>query len=357
MNITLTDDQKKEIVKTWDSGENKLKNLIEAAFPEKGYDGRSKHGIAVKKFLSEKKITAKPAHEYNKKEIFLTEEQKEKVKELIGTVSRVKMAKIIFGNKNLTNFSSEYRAINDYCKEIDPENLSNTPEDKEAKSYHAPRTIDQIIKRINKLIPNKFPPDKKLTEKEKLDLNCLIAFLNIPRFKMVMQGFSKEEHRELFESSFIRYCHDKSDIEEEEVDAYISLCLCVVNQQKSQLNINLLEDKLMDNVDGDAKISMALVEHINKSKSELDSCIKTQDRIRQELIKKRSRRLEDKNQGASIINLVGLWKEEKERHKMIGLAEMLKEETKEEADKFNTMEAFRAAIYGMSVEEFVKNQV
>ena len=65
----------------WNSNPNDppaLLTLIQKAFPDKNFDGRSKEGRAGKAFLATSKIHARGSHEYHPKEKkVLTDEQKE----------------------------------------------------------------------------------------------------------------------------------------------------------------------------------------------------------------------------------------------------------------------------------------
>ena len=72
--ITLNEDQKLAILKEWnDRPDNPpfIKELIELVFseiPEDAKTGRSRYGIAIKKFLAEKSLQAKVGGKYYAKE-------------------------------------------------------------------------------------------------------------------------------------------------------------------------------------------------------------------------------------------------------------------------------------------------
>ena len=130
MNITLTEEQKQKILDKWNATPNDpppLLELINAAFPDEGVDGRSKEGKAVKEFLSTREIKARGAHEYQAKEkIELTKEQEEYITNNAGTMKANELSRIIFKNNELTPLSQETRTVNEFLKTIDTTTYQDT---------------------------------------------------------------------------------------------------------------------------------------------------------------------------------------------------------------------------------------
>ena len=81
MSMELTDEQKVAVLNEWNNRPDNppsLLELIRVAYPDKEYDGRTKEGRAVKKFLSTRQIVADGAHVYKPKDkVALTQEHKE----------------------------------------------------------------------------------------------------------------------------------------------------------------------------------------------------------------------------------------------------------------------------------------
>ena len=89
MSIKLTDEQKANVLNEWNNRPDappSLLELIRIAYPDKEYDGRTKEGRAVKKFLATRQIVADGAHVYKPKDkIELTEEHKEYISNIKKT--------------------------------------------------------------------------------------------------------------------------------------------------------------------------------------------------------------------------------------------------------------------------------
>ena len=56
---------------------------------------------------------------------------------------------------------------------------------------------------------------------------------------------------------------------------------------------------------------------------------------------------------ASILNLVELFQDEKERTMMIQIADMQKQAVQDEAEKFENMSSWKARILGVSKEDAI----
>ena len=94
--------------------------MIRVAYPDNEYDGRTKEGRAVKKFLATRQIVADGAHVYKPKEkIELTQEHKEYISNNAGMMSPVEIARIIFKDNKITNLNQEARAVSDYAATLD----------------------------------------------------------------------------------------------------------------------------------------------------------------------------------------------------------------------------------------------
>ena len=145
MSEELSDQQKLAILKEWnDRPDNppSLLELIRVAYPDNEYDGRTKQGRAVKKFLSTREIVADGAHVYKPKEkIELTEDHKEYISNNAGMMSPVEIARIIFKNNKISNLNQEARAVSEYVDSLDSKVIYQT-------SAEEVPLIDLIIKLI-----------------------------------------------------------------------------------------------------------------------------------------------------------------------------------------------------------------
>ena len=355
--IELTDQQKSLVVDEWNKGEANppsLLQLIRLAYPDQPHlDGRSKEGKAVKAFLATRDINPLASHQYQPKKTELTEEHKEFINNNFGMMSSVEMARIVFGNNELTNLNQESRAVDEYVKTLNPAAAFQPQSEIPTEDYKPPKTMHAAITKVNHYVLEGIDKNK-LTPRNKKDINSLIGYLHTYRFLHHMNTYENLTDRELYESSFIRYTWDKNDLTQEEVDQYIVLSGEVVIASNIQRRVERLQQHLdasAEDTEG-RRIAMALVESISTAQTEYNQCVNRQQKLLESLKEKRSDRLKKQiSNNASILNLVEMWKEEESRKKMIQLAEMRKEVVKDEIKNLGTMDEVKARIMGISEDE------
>ena len=355
----LKSSQKELIINEWNSRPNNppsLLELINIAFPDQGLDGRTKEGRAVKAFLASRDIKARASHEYqSKKEIKLSEEDKLFIQNNLEFMSSVEMGRLIFKDNNLTNLNQEVRVIADYVKELTSSDQSvpfEPTEEIPAEEYKPPKTFDKTMYRVNKYVHDTINKEK-ITSKDKKNVKALIGYLNAYRFSYQMNTYTNNTDRDLFESSFIRYTHNKDDLSQEEVDQYIVLSSEVViaaNIQRRKEHLTRLLDNVVE--DSDGRASMSLVEAIGKTETEYNQSVNRQQKLLESLKEKRSDRLKKQiKENASILNLVRLWKEEESRQNLLHLAEMRKKTVDEEVQKLSDIDEVKARILGLGEDD------
>jgi len=355
----LTEEQKLKLLTEWNNRpENppSLSELVQLAFDRQDLDGRSKEGKAVKMFLASRQIKPKKSHEYQAKGLIeLSLEQKEYISNNCYTMTGLEMAKVLFKNEALTNLSQETRSILEYMKTI-PNNIKfNNAENEDAATdeYKPPRSEERMIAKINKYVLDGIDKNK-LTHKVKKEINSLIGYMNTFRFCHQINLYDEERDRDLFESSFVRYTYDKSDLSQEEVDQYIVLSTEVVISSNIQQTINVLQNQIDLAIQEDGKIPMALVEASNTARKEYNDCVNRQQKLLNDLKVKRSERLSKQvKETASIINLVQMWKEEESRAKLLRMAELRKKTLEKEIERLSSMEEVKCKILGISTEEIL----
>ena len=356
MNYSLSDDQRKIILDLWNSRPENPPSLLEltkAAFPDQKIDGRSKEGRAVKEFLATRKIKARGAHEYQPKDITLSEEQKEYITNNVYTMKAVEIARILFGNERINNLNAETKAVNEFIKTLSPEDLYADPNDVPQEEYKPPRTQAAAITRVNKYVLDAVDKSKILP-KQKKDLESLIGYLSTYRFIHQINTYGTQNDRELFESSFIRYTYDKFDLTQEEVDQYIVLSMEVVISFNIQATIQIIQRQIDQEVETGGKIPMTLIEANNTARTEYNQCVTRQQKLLSDLKEKRSTRLSKQIKAtASILNLVEMWKEEESRQKMLKLADLRKQSIKDEVGRLETIDEMKAKILGIGEDEIL----
>jgi hypothetical protein len=221
------------------------------------------------------------------------------------------------------------------------------------EEYRAPKSEERMIAKINRYILDGIDKDK-ITPRQKKEVNSLIGYMNTFRFGHQINLYDDERDRDLFESSFVRYTHDKSDLTQEEVDQYIVLSTEVVISSNIQQTINVLQNQIDMAIQEDGKIPMTLVEASNTARKEYNDCVNRQQKLLNDLKVKRSERLSKQvKENASILNLVEMWKQEESRQKLIKMAELRKSVIKKEIERLGTMDELKSKILGISEEDIL----
>jgi hypothetical protein len=350
----LSEQQRAKILDLWNLNPDSppsLLELIKEAFPDQDIDGRSKEGRAVKEFLATRQIKARGAHEYQPKDIALTDEQKEYITNNVYAMKAVEIARVLFENDKINNLNGETRAVNEFIKGLSPRDLYADPNDVPQSEYKNPRTQAAAIARVNKYVLEAIDKNRILP-KQKKELESLIRYLSTFRFAHQINTYSSEVDRTLFESSFVRYTHDKSDLTQEEVDQYIVLSIEVVISSNIQETIRIIQRQIDQEIEVGGKIPMALIEANNTARTEYNQCVTRQQKLLSDLKEKRSSRLSKQiKASASILNLVEMWKDEESRQKMLELAERKKQSLKEEVGRLETIDEMKAKILGINEDE------
>lgn len=354
--IQLTDEQKVMVLNEWNSRPTNppsLNDLVRAAFPAlENIDGRSKEGRAIKALLASKQIRARGAQEYVPKEkTDLTDEQKEYIANNAATMKAVEIARTIFKNDDLTNLNQETRTVNEYIKTLDGKVVYGNTEDVPDADYRPPKTIEKALTKVNRYVHEGIDKDK-VTSTHRRNLQALIGYLHTYRFLHQINTYPEQTDRDLFESSFVRYTYDKSDLTQEEVDQYIVLSTEVVISSNIQRAIQIIQKQIELEVESGGKIPMTLVEASNTARTEYNQCVNRQQKLLSDLKVKRSERIgKQTKENASILNLVQMWKEEETRVKMIKLAELQKKSIAQEIDRLSSMDEIKCRIMGLSSDE------
>jgi hypothetical protein len=355
----LTQEQKDIIIRTWnDRKENppSLQELTQIVFSEiPNIDGRSVYGKCVKKFLASRDLKVKTKSEYTPKDrVVLSDEQKDYIVNNAAMMTATELARDLFDNYGLTNLSIEARSIQEYLDSL-PKQVQTSAglasEEESQEDYKPPKNQERSIVRVNRYVLNGIDKDK-ITAKQKKDLNSLISYLHTYRFLHQIATYTNAIDRDLFESSFVRYTYDKSDLTQEEVDQYIVLATEVVISSNIQETIATLQDQIDQEISSGSKIPMPLVEAVTSARTEYNQCVTRQQKLLNDLKVKRSERLSSQvKDNASILNLVQMWKDEDTRKEMIKMADMRREVLKTEIGRLSSMDDVKARIFGLTEEE------
>jgi len=355
---TLTKEQEDLIIQIWNANKDNppsLQELTQKVFPDiPNVDGRSVYGKAVKIFLASRSLNVKTKSQYTpKNRIDFTQDQKDYISNNASLMSAVEISRELFQNYSLNNLSIEARSVQEYLdslpKQVNPG--TSTEEEESQGDYKPPKNSERALVRVNKYVLNGLDKDK-ITARNKKELTSLISYLHTYRFLHQIGTYGKQGDRDLFESSFIRYTYDKSDLTQEEVDQYIVLATEVVISSNIQAAIQTLQEQIDIEVNSGNRIPMPLIEAVTSARTEYNQCVTRQQKLLNDLKVKRSERLSNQvKDNASILNLVQMWKDEETRKEMIKMADMRREVLKGEVGRLSSMDDVKARIFGLTEEE------
>ena len=266
-------------------------------------------------------------------------------------MTAVDLARSLFNNYTLSNLSIESRSVEEYLNTLPKQVRSVQTEEEQQGDYKPPKNQERAMVRVNKYVLDGIDKDK-ITAKQKKELNSLISYLHTYRFLHQIGTYVDSVDRDLFESSFIRYAYDKSDLTQEEVDQYIILATEVVISSNIQQTIQTLQEQINMEMDSGQKIPMVLVEAVTSARTEYNQCVGRQQKLLNDLKVKRSERMQKQvKENASILNLVLMWKDEETRNEMLKMADMRREVLKGEIGRLSSMDDVKARIFGLTEEE------
>ena len=352
----LNEDQQNLIINTWNEKKENppsLQELTQLVFPEiPNIDGRSLYGKAVKKFLASRDLKVKTKSEYTPKDrTEFTQEQKDFITNNAAMMTAVDLARSLFNNYTLSNLSIESRSVDEYLNTLPKQVRAVQTEEEQQGEYKPPKNQERAMVRVNKYVLDGIDKDK-ISAKQKKELNSLISYLHTYRFLHQIGTYVDSVDRDLFESSFIRYAYDKSDLTQEEVDQYIILATEVVISSNIQQTIQTLQEQINMEMDSGQKIPMVLVEAVTSARTEYNQCVGRQQKLLNDLKVKRSERMQKQvKENASILNLVLMWKDEETRNEMLKMADMRREVLKGEIGRLSSMDDVKARIFGLTEEE------
>jgi hypothetical protein len=354
--IFLSSLQKELILNRW-KDESKtppsIPELLKLAFPNDELDGRSKQASLIKEFLVGSGFSGEVIKLASTKKSFeLSPEHKEYIKNNYSTMKAMEMARELFGY-GIGPSTSEVREINSYLRTLDGKPMYGEEID---SNYFPPRSPERAVSRIKKYVDETKNWDtKKLTPSQKKQIEALIGYLASYRFKHQIDSYESQSDKELFESSFIKYCFNKDDLTQENVDQYILLCSEIVIGSQIENDINMLNREQNRAVEEDGKVSMAIVEVVKNARKDRDECIKRQNSLYKSLTQERSEKLNERV-GASftLLNIVEEMKNEERRTALVKMAEERNTKIKGELTRFSELDEAIVRIFGID-EDLVIN--
>ena len=345
-------EQQKQLIKNNYKSISDLTRLTQMVSGDETLDGRSKIGRAIRKFMVAQGLDYATSTHQKVDDIVLTEQEKEFLDSYAGqNMSSIQLAELLWPNKEIKKLSKEQRVIADYIKNHHPD-FVKSEESALGTKYSPPKALSRSIKKINDFA-GKDLDESRLQMQDKKCAETLMTSLSSPRFLQVINSYTSQEDRELFEAEFVRSVWDKPDLTSDEINLYINVCMDYINlkhieQQKAKLNL------MFDDAQDQQEFTIRLTEILKTKSEEYNQCASRMDKLITKLNGDRAKRVASRNQQtASILNIVQLFQEEEERNIMIRMAEMQKQIIKKEADEIESMTDWKSRVLGVRKDDVI----
>ena len=349
--MKLTEDQQKLIRNNYQAISD-LTRLTQMVSGDEALDGRSKIGRAIRKFMVEQGLDYETSGHQKVDDIILTNEEKEFLDSHAGqNMSSIQLAELLWPDREIKKLSKEQRVVADYIKNHHPDFI-RAEESAIGLKYSPPKALSRSIKKINDFAGRSLD-EAKLQVQDKKCAETLMSSLSSPRFLQVINNYTSQEDRELFEAEFVRSVWDKPDLTSDEINLYINVCMDYINlkhieQQKSKLNL------MFDDAQDQQEFTIRLTEILKTKSEEYNQCASRMDKLITKLNGDRAKRVASRNeQTARILNIVQLFQEQEQREIMVKMAEMQKQIIQKEADEIESMSDWKSRVLGVRKDDVV----
>lgn len=351
--VKLTDEQKTRIVELFKQDPD-IKKITQEISGDQEMDGRSKLGRAIGAFLRSQNREYQTAKVESVGLVELSDQQKQFIMSdnvELG-MTPLEIARLVFQNPSIASLSKHHRTVLQFLKEQRPEVL-NDNELVTTDKWTPPTAISRVVKKVNDWAAQELVAETISNKNEKM-MKTLIKHLHSPRFKQTINEYSKIADRELFESEFVRAVWDKPDLTTDELNQYVTLCANYVRIKHIQMRLDRLNKILEDQQADDAQVTIRFTELIKATSEELNNCEKRIGDLTKSLNGSRQDRLKARGQrNGSIEALIEAFQDKEERDRMIRMAEMRQKTNRDEADRLEGMDEFKARVLGISKEELL----
>jgi len=305
------------------------------------YDGRSKLGKAIAKFLVDRNIDYKTTKykkldsiKFNQDQInFITDKARKGMNSL-------EIATLIFPNKNIKPLCFEQKEIVRVVRELGID--SNEIFD---KKYSAPKSMGKVIQKINKYV-NVSLEENKLSPKYKKSIENLLNSMNSPRFVYMMNSYETIEDREIFESNLVKSVWDQHDITADESNLYLNLSADYVMLKDLERHRKKLT-RLFDEAE-EKEHSVKMAEMLKAKSGEYASCADRIEKLINKLNGSRAQRKQKQLQSnESILSLVEAFQDEEDRKNILKQAKIYEREKQDEVQRLETIDEFKARLWGI----------
>lgn len=349
-NISFTE-QDKEKIRQLAAEFPDLNTITRKFFGDDSLDGRTKQGVAIRSLLASNKIQYKTTKYEKIGDIPLTPEQEQFIEEQAANgISSLRIAELLFVDRPVLSMGLEHRTVAAYIRNSGCEN--NSEESAEFVKYQVPRSVERVVNKINAATGEKIDKDK-MSRHHKFCAEKLAINLGNSRFQKIINCYTSQQDRDIFEEEFIRMTWDKPDLTADEVNLYMNVCKEIINLETTSRHLDKL-NKMFEETQEQNEMSIRLAEIIKAKSSEYHQCEGRVESLIKKLQGDRRERIGAKQkENASILSVVQMFQDEEERSNMIKIAEMQKSLVASEARNMESMAEWKARILGISLDDAV----
>jgi len=329
-----------------------LNELTKRCFNDQSLDGRKKEGRLVRQFLIDNNFSFTTTKKEKNESIDLTDSQKEFIVLQSQTgMSSFRIAELVFPDREVKKLGMEQRTVLDYIRTINPDYVANS-ESALLTEYVPPKAFSRVVKKVNDATGLALAEDK-LNRQHKIYLEKLQVNLSNSRFVMIMNNYSSQKDRNLFEEEFVRLTWDKPDLSSDELNLYMNVCKEIINLEVIGKHLIKLNDQF-DEIEDQQDMTVRLAEIIKAKSSEYHQCETRIENLTKKLQGDRAERMRNRlRDNSSILSLVQMFQDEQERKNMVKIAEMQKTLVNEEANRLESMHEWKCRILGINKEDVI----
>lgn len=350
--VKITEEQIEKAAELWDK--KNWRDVCKIVFDDPNFDCRDRRSHALKKKLADRgKVKSEhELHSVSESQLVdnLTPEQKQEIIAYANEgESYTRIARYVYKDETLRPTHKKALKVRDFMRQLGIEKVDD--EEADAKeTYHPPKSLTRLVNLVN-LSASQDLKDNNLPPEHRRNIEQLRRFLQYPLFLNKINAIKKTAKRKLFEQTFVQYVWDKPDLIAEDVNQYVSLSHEHVHESAVIKQLEIL-DAQMEDAENDREYGMKLIEAINATTVKLKDCKERQRKLYENLIAKRSRRLETENrENSALTQWFKQWKNKEWRDKLAKAAMRRESMLKEEVDRLDTFSSLLANVSGLGRDE------
>lgn len=324
-----------------------LLELLRKTFKEDSLDERAVEYDQLRRYVAKVKRNVAP--------LDLSEEQLMFIENNAHSMKPLELAKNLFPKVDVSPLSKENQTIANYLKAV---GITSGTEEGSNEDYKPPKAAASLVRKVNTAVPNANWDANDLSPFQRKCIDSLRAYLQSARVIGFFRICMEADMREMFEEELIKGVHDKHDLNTEELNMYISLCMEYVNihvqtRAKSQLEFKIANT--LDESEDGKKLYMTWVDLLEKRESDLDKSKKRATDLQVKLSSTRSKRLEDLAAvNESLSKFIEEFKSEEGRKRAIIIAQANALELESEIKRIEKAPDYIANIMGIGKDEILR---